>query len=579
MKYGNQRNAASMGVDLLFSNTNFNNTSYVTVDFEFEAPTTDTYYFGWHCFSNADMYGVVLDDFSIEMVNDWTGSLSQLWSVPQNWASGTVPGPASAIAIRGSNEVIVDLNHAECYHLTIGADAKLIIQPNKGLEVHGNLRNLANEAGILVLSDATGTGSLLHGNEGVKGVFQRYIEGADWENHQDGWHFISSPIFLQPISGDWTPSGEGDDYDLFLWDGENVEWLNQKDPDNEITHFLEGISYLVAYEQSRSHVFSGTINVDYVDHNMPINKDSWLPIGNPYATALIWNNGHWMLDGFADIAKVWRRETQSYVDIHPGDIIPATNGFMGFGQSIGGGVVNLQMTIPPQARTIVNDPSFYKSSPWPTIYLTAYEADNHSSQESCFILHQEATNNFNMQCDSKFNPGYAPEFYSIKGGEAMSTYALQDFANQTVQMAFVPNQAVDYRIELDKERSAATAKVMLTDQKTGLTQDLSENPVYHFQATAADDTHRFLVHFGTVGQGDFTAPDPINLQLLGRELVVNDLNGKALLQLFDLQGRLLRSFQLTESNSRVALKEIPSAPYIVRVADASSVISQKIIVQ
>lgn len=579
LKYGNQRNAAAMSVEALFSNSNITNTYSITVDFEFESPTTDTYYFGWHCFSNADMYGVVMDDFSIEMVNNWTGSLSQLWSVPQNWASGTVPGPASAIAIRGSNEVIVDLNHAECYHLTIGADAKLIIQPNKGLEVHGNLRNLANEAGILILSDATGTGALLHSNEGVKGVFQRYIEGADWENHQDGWHFISSPIFLQPISGDWTPSGEGDDYDLFLWDGENVEWLNQKDPDNGITHFLEGISYLVAYEQSRSHVFSGTINVDYVDHNMAINKDSWLPIGNPYATALIWNNGHWMLDGFADIAKVWRRETQSYVDIHPGAIIPATNGFMGFGQSIGGGVVNLQMTITPYARTISNEPAFYKTSSWPTIYLAAYEADNRSSQESCFILHQAATNSFNMLCDSKFNPGYAPEFYSIKGGEAMSTYALQDFSDQTVEMAFVPNQANDYRIELDKTRSTQSAKVLLTDRKTGLTHDLSENPVYHFQATSADATHRFLVHFGTVGQEVPAVGDRVHLHIVQNDLVVDGITGKAFLQLFDLHGRQLNNFDLNANHTSISLQGLSSAPYIVRIVDTAGVVSKKIVVQ
>ena len=578
LKYGNQRNAAAMGVTTLFSNTNITNTSSINVDFVFEAPTTDTYYFGWHCFSNADMYGVLLDDFSIEMVNDWSGSVSQLWSEPQNWTSGSVPNSASSIAIRGSNQVYVDLDHAVCNNLFIGSSAKLIIQPNKGLEVHNNLNNEAEEAGILIVSDATGTGSLLHWTAGTKGVFQRYIERADWENHQDGWHFISSPVFLQPISGDWTPTEAGDDYDFFLWDGENVEWLNQKDPENGITHFMEGISYLVAYEQSRSHVFSGTINVDYVDHNLPINKDSWLPIGNPYATALIWNNGHWMLDGFADIAKVWRRETQSYVDIHPGDIIPATNGFMGFGQSIGGVVVNLQMSIPPYARTISNNPSFYKSSSWPTVYLTAYEADNNSSQESCFILHQEASNFFNMHCDSKFNPGYAPEFYSIKGGEAMSTYALRDFSDQTVEMAFVPNQATHYRIEFDTERSTAQTDVWLTDQKTGAIQNLSNQPVYHFQSLDSDNPNRFLIHFSTVGQLETPTNKKPDVFLSHQELYILNLSGKAVLHIYDLQGRPCKSFLLTENNTSVPVNDLPAAAYIVRIADDQGVASAKIIV-
>ena len=577
LRYGSQRNAAAMGEEVLFSNTHIVNSMFNTAFIQFEPATTAVYYFGWHGFSEADMYGIDLDDFSIEMANSWVGSQSNLWSDPLNWTSGQVPDGGSAVSIKSPKEVIVDLAHARCYHLYIQNGAQVIIQPNKGLEVSGILNNPAEESGILVLSDASGTGSLLHNTPGVKGVFQRYIAAADWNNHQDGWHIVSSPVFQQPISGDWTPTEADDDYDFFLWDGEAVEWLNQKDPANGITHFDEGISYLVAYQQSRSHIFSGVLNVDYVSHNLAINTDSWLPIGNPYSTALIWNNAEWMLDGFAAIAKVWRRETKSYVDVQPGGIIPATNGFMGFGECIGT-VVNLQMTISPYARTINHQTAFYKSGSWPSVYLVASEADNSSSQESCFVVHPEATTSFTKECDSKFNPGYAPEFYSVKAGEAMSTYAFQDFSDKEVQLVFKPNQAVDYFIKLDKERTNVAIQILLTDLKTGETRNLTENPVYNFQADQQDEPERFLLQFGPVGQDEHNQTPAMKLIKKADKLLISNPGGNSVLQIFDLQGRLILSKSITENQSEIAISGFRKGIYLVRLSDTSASISEKIII-
>jgi len=572
LKYGTEKSVAGMTSQPMFYNTNITNAWYEEAVCDITPAATGVYYFGWHGFSDADMYNLYIDDISVIMVDAWTGLVSMYWSNPGNWSSGNVPTAASSVHINSPHHVIVDLPHAICENLTIKPGAKVSIQPNMGLEVVENLDNQASEAGLLIMSDATGTGSLLH-HSFAEGVFQRYIEAGDWNQNDDGWHLLSSPIPMQPIEGNWTPAGVGDDYDFYYWDSEQSIWLNQKDPLNDITHFTSGLSYLVSYQQTKTQVFSGIINTEGIASNMPISGDSWVSLGNPFATALIWNNMDWMLDGYADVAKLWKRSTQSYEDLYPGGIIPASNGFIGFGAA-GSSTIWIQMSIPATARTINSTP-FYKTGWNQGIFLKVRENERYSEQESVILQHAAAGESFSMKCDSRFLPGFAPLFYSLKNGEALSTYAVTDFqAGGEVLFGFEKVQAESYELIFDTEKSEKTGSLWLTDLKTGEVHDLLNHPVYAFQSAAGDETIRFKLTFGGVGIRE-NFPDFDRIFVKGNVLHVLPGSEIEQIEVYGLAGQIL----LTAVNPGDAIPlGLASGIYLVKARIKAGTYVKKIFV-
>lgn len=580
VKYGDANNSAAMTSSAIFSNTNITNNMFETAECELTPSVTGIYYIGWHGFSNADMYSLYVDDIEFEMINSWLGLINQYWSNPGNWASGYVPTSATNASITSPHQVFVDIPDATCRNLTIQNGAKLTINPGMGLHVTASIINPGLEAGLLILSDNTGTGSLLHNNAAVRGVFQRYIAASDWVNGTGDYHFVSSPVTNAEISGNWTPAGSGDDYDFFAYDGGLDLWLNQKLPDNNITNFVEGTGYLVAYQQDKTQVFSGELNVDGVSWSRSINQDTYVLTGNPFACAIRWNNAEasWMLDGVAEIAKIWNRANLSYTDLMPGDIIPATNAFMALGDEIYD-TVTIQLFIPPDAR-LISSTAFYKSDETLGIFLKVSEAGGGSAQESRIMPHEAASGSFNPDCDSKFYAGYAPKFYSMKGSEPLSTYAVKDFTQvQAIPFGFEKNEAGEFILEMIKEKTIESPEVYLSDLKTGVVQNLSKNPAYHFISDSWDDPNRFVIHTGQVNVADPEQEKELRAYYHDQMIYVFAPKTNCTLNVYDIQGRLLESRELKNGELQKIPVALANGIYIVQIRNDKINKSEKVYVK
>lgn len=164
---------------------------------------------------------------------------------------------------------------ADCYNLTINGSGSL---------------NIA--------SDASRTGSLIargavSGNTNV----QHYISG-----NPEAWHLLSSPVAVQEISGDFTPTGTYDDgsgYDFYGWDEPSEFWMNRKDSGfsewNDGTNFNVGQGYMVAYQASNpTKTFIGTLNTgNYLSTLTVSGTQSYKHtnlLGNPYPSSIDWKS-------------------------------------------------------------------------------------------------------------------------------------------------------------------------------------------------------------------------------------------------------------------------------------------------
>ncbi|HPE35289.1 MAG TPA: alpha-amylase family glycosyl hydrolase [Bacteroidales bacterium] len=462
------------------------------------------------------------------------------WNNPLTWLDGKVPS-SDAVSVEILHDVLVDdsriVNDLFLY------EGSLTVSPTFSLTAEGIVTSTLNESGLILLSTASGTASFIHHSEEVPATVQRYITGANWQDKNSGWHLIAAPVSGQQISGTWTPSGTGNDYDFYTWDESENLWLNQKEPTNEITEFLQGNGYLVAYQNTDLKEFKGKINVNNLTFEdlsfSPSAGKGWHLMGNPFASALKWNTASWNLYNISGVAKIWHRENRSYIDLQPETIIPAGQGFM-----VQAGYSDNSITIPEQERLHDATP-FFKENEAITILLAAREASGKQVQESYITINPLATEGFDFNFDSRFLAGYAPWFYSVADGEKLSTNSIPAITKQiSIPFAFIKNQADDFIIEL--KEAPPEADLILTDLKLNSDHRLTIGLPYTFSSESSDIPERFILRIGSLGISNHLNQNQTKVWYFAEQLFVQTNGYHCLLNVYDGQGRLTKTELLTE---------------------------------
>lgn len=516
---------------------------------------------------------VVIDNISwnsISAFSAYTGTGN--WSEVGNWING-LPGATTDVIINGN--VTVDVE-AECNNMTIsptgavtGGTAAQI------LYVYGDL---------LIESNATGTGSFIANSDnhtiGETTTIQRYLTGGWVDGWDAGWHQLSSPVAAQPIA-DFATTGVGNDYDFYGWDEPTNTWMNYKDGGfsgwNGGTNFNVGQGYLVSYEAANTtQTFTGVLNtadVIFTDlSNGGASFNGWHLLGNPFASALTWNDGNWALSNVAGNAKIWHEANKSYSDIASNGIIPSAQGFMVQVSS-----ASNMIGIPGDSRVHDAQP-FYKSGN-AQLLLVAAETEGGSAQESKIMVNPMATEGFDFDYDSRFLAGYAPQLYSVVGDEMLSTNSLPDLGSgKVIPLGFVKNAATTFTIEL-KESIPGTV-VYLTDIQTGTVTNLTETPVYSFTSDEGDDANRFSLAFGTVGISHPEATAGVQVFAHDGVLYVETPSKEAAqFSVYNLTGQLVlqgrtRGNALSTFNSSA----LNTGVYVVNILLTDGVVSRKVVI-
>lgn len=481
---------------------------------------------------------------------------------------------ASSVFVKGCVELAEDL---EVEDLTIEAGNTLQVDAGFDLTVNGTFDNQSDASALVLKSDASATASLIHSTADVPATVERYITAATWETAGSGWHLLSSPVAAQSISGDWTPTGAGNDYDFYAFDetATTEYWLNQKVGANNITAFIPGKGYLVAYQQTDTKTFSGNLNVADVTLSGLTNTGTsaypgWHLAGNPFASAINWGSGTWTKTNINAVAQVWSSADGSYkTTTEQSDIIPAMNGFMVYTTGSG------ELTIPADAREH-NAANWYKSDE-EFILLKANDLEGLTSQSSIVRFNPSATEAYDADFDAYFLAGFAPMFYSVSGSSLYALNTLPAISNElAIPFGFMKNSATNYSIELAKNIPATI--VYLTDIKTGTVTNLTEDGAYHFTAAEGDDANRFTLHFGTLGMDDPSTAAPVNIYAYGGVVYLNGPDAKASVTITDLTGRVVMAERVNGNGlSMLNAAKLPKGVYVVTAVAGSRVVSAKVI--
>lgn len=464
----------------------------------------------------------------------------------------------------------------------IESGATLTIPANKWLTVTGNFTLNGSATNLVVASG----GSLIQSTSGVQATVGRYI-GA-WGNAFQGWHLLSSPVSAQPFQPTFVSNPPAATEDFYYWDETLALWINSKAttaPPFIVNPYFQGNfeigkGYLVAYQVGAEKLFNtGALNVSNVTQSglsytptAPYANGitpGWNLLGNPYSSALLWNNGSWILSNVDGLAQVWNELNASYIVISANGIIPAMQGFMVHVPSATGSV-----TIPSSARTH-NPQPWYKTTGSPFIKLVAHNPGAQTAQESVVNFDGQATPGYDGDFDSYFLSGYAPQFYSVAGNAHLAYNTLPILESQTtIPFNFIKTEGFNYTIEAAQIENVPT-QVYLTDLKINQTQSLSANPIYAFTAADGDDPARFLLTFGP-----FTGCGEKNISNNGIYAFENSLYlinpGKARLEVYSITGQKLQSMEIDSPGLFKTTLFLPPAYYVVRLTTGTKVVVTKV---
>lgn len=457
----------------------------------------------------------------------WTGDVDTDWDDKDNWTNKEVPtcsGGTTIIPTTPNGGVFpVITTSAEAYDLEIQSDASVTIAPTGSLTVCGTLTDVEGVDNDLVIqSDATGTGSLIHNTAGVDGTIYKYIPGTRY-------HYIGSPVSGATDASigvsttqfyAWNPEMEWQGVDLnndgttTLYDDDYAPW------GTTYTGSLNtGVGYAY-YHETQTLQFAGDINVG--DYNLTLKKHStsdmnqgWNLISNPYAATLSWDN---------IVGTAWNSNIEGAVYLFDDDgtgfqsnyryYVPAaepTGGTYSVGTSNATQYIPVaqgffvRTTADEQTLTLEADDrvhstqAFYKNDDVHPNFFKLKINGNTYSDELIVRLLEDATFGFDGMLDARklipSNPNI-PQLYSISdAGDNMSITSIPMYTdNATIKLTVVALPGI-FTITSDDFHLDYGRKVYLHDINENKYEEITQNFNYEFAFEGGITSSRFELVF------------------------------------------------------------------------------------
>lgn len=510
-------------------------------------------------------------------ISNWQ-LISDLWAEPQN-----------ATQLPSSNpEMIDDIIVAEDLDATLDyivkdvemlANVTLKITSTGTLEIIGDIAN-TDENALIVDADINGIGSLIHNSDDVVAKVNCHIDNSSvTRNWSADWHFISSPVANQTIES-FIPTEEN--YDFYSWSEFNSTWYNQKKDDSQTNEFYtdngfdfaKGRGYLVAYENEGYRKFSGTLNNGDVTFPLSCSTNGeyvverftgFNLVGNPYPSYIDWEAEGWTRD-MLELQTVWiyDDDVNNYITYTLGGV--ATNGGSQYIAPCQGFFVKAltpgDFIMTNDIRT--NEKSSFRKNDNENIFKI--KVNGASGQDEIAVVkgdNDDVIKMFSLNDD-------APSLYINKGvGDYSVVYVDEE---NTIPLSFKSESMSKFTISLS-ETGHIFGEIILEDKLTGEKVNL-QTESYTFIHSGNSNAERFELKIAQSSQPEAQS----NFAYINNgEIIINDINGDAQIEIYDLMGR--RVYENADAVSNVSTYGFSSGVYIIQKIDDKGVKTQKIVIE
>lgn len=439
------------------------------------------------------------------------------------------------------------------YTQTIG-DAQGQLVANDGTAAVGAATATYNVSGLTFYANGVKDSSTTFFNNA--NVIAREITGYGDSTDSDHWVFIASPATADTDPDDVVNlvAETADYYDLYKL--VNTTWANYKAHEGNIDpgfNLVNGQGYLYATKETKTLVFTGPFNTgDSKEVNL---SEGYNLVGNPFTVAAYVNKPYYTLntDGSAVLTNL---------PITGNAILPC------YGVIVEGENNNDKVTF----STTQPDESSHPNNGGLNVTLTQANTRGNAMLDNAIVSFNEGSRLGKFYFGNQSANIYIPqgnEDYAIAFSEGQGEMPLNFKANEngTYTLSVNPEGVVMNYLHLIDNLTGADVDLL------DVARNVSTAPSYTFNAKTTDYESRFRLVFST--NSNETGSDSFAFFSNGNWIISND--GKAILQVIDVNGRILSSEQINGSVS----KAIQSAPgvYVIRLANNENVKTQKIVVK
>jgi len=329
----------------------------------------------------------------------------------------------------------------------------------------------------------------------------------------------------------------------------------------------------VAYENEGYRKFSGTLNNGDVTFPLSCSTDGeyvverftgFNLVGNPYPSYIDWEAEGWTRD-MLELQTIWiyDDDVNNYITYTLGGV--ATNGGSQYIAPCQGFFVkaasagNIVMTNDIRTKSKssfrkVNDENIFK-----------VRVNGASGQDEIAVVKGDNDDVFKMFSLNE----YAPSLYINKGVGSYSVVYIDD--EESLPLNFEGGFA-EYTISLSECGDSFDA-IILEDKLTGEKVNL-QTESYTFIHSGDSNAERFVLKIAQSSQPEAQS----NFAYINNgEIIINDINGDAQIEIYDLMGR--RVYENADAVSNVSTYGFSSGIYIIRKIDDKGIKTQKIVIE
>jgi len=498
---------------------------------------------------------------------------------PANWLTTNI-GPQSwpSWSFNLGNSTTL-ASAATVLNLEVAIAETMTIQETGQLTVIGTLTNNAGSTGLVIESDATGTGSLIHNTDNVPATVQRFLTGNTLLTSKH-YHQLSFPLNASITAGEFLGS--------YLWKWDHATQAFASFGSSTSTPVPNNQGYLIFYPgASVTYDFAGQLNNGAFNVPLGQNNADFTLAPNPYPSAINWNTGAgWTRTNLEGTYWIWSPLDGNYANyngtigtLDATEFIPAGQAF--FVKANAGSPV---LELNNNARTHSNQ-AYFNAQQINNLFRITARANNYRD-EVVVYFDQQAEVIYDAKDASKFyGAAEAPPLYStLADNEKRSINALP-YAESTVivPLGFETSESTESILYFDGIDSfEPTVTIFLEDKLTNEMIDLRQFGQYIFQHNPANDPDRFNLHFfGVTGIDMPEAKSDYQIWSSDRKVYINipEFAGKnARIEMFDVLGNKLFNSEGV-LNSPAVVRAMNSGVAIVRVSSANKVYTTKLFIQ
>lgn len=461
------------------------------------------------------------------------------WSAAKNWYPEEVPSSNKSVAIAND--------------LTISSSERIEIN---------NISNAKSSA--IVIEEG---GQLVYNEGTLSNVrIEKNITGYNDATNQDGWYVISFPMSNEISNNNYNNLiDENGYYDLYYYNEEDFHWYNYKD--GTFSTFNLGQGYLYAKRNSATIVSVGTPNNSAVSFTLsaaseltPNGNDlnGFNLVGNPFTFDICKGDGcaisnELLEEGYYSLSTngTWTAKSDS-------EPISVCEGIL---------VETIDSSADGESLTINRIP--YKKTRKADNDVIAITVSNELYEDVAYIKFGDSEGSGLRKIAHMNND--IQMVYIPKDGV---NYAITNMDENTreIPVSFQASTMGKYTISIDATKHNSD-NIYLLDNITGDKIDIL-NGDYTFIAQSSHDEERFtLLISGNSGTGDEHFAFINN-----NNIIINDIEGSASVQIFDVTGRQIIANKFNGS-ACISAEALNDGIYIIRMINDNGIKTQKIVIQ